>query len=119
MRMRQHSENALELAGFLSEHPNVEWVKYPGLPNQSNSDLANSRLKNGFGGVLMFKIPGGFEEMYQFMDTFKLAAIGTSLGDLFTLINPMTGADNSIRVSVGCEATEDIIADFPQALEQI
>ena len=119
LRLRQHSANAQELAAFLAEHPNVEWVKYPNLPNQTNSDLAKFRLTNGFGGVLLFKIPGGFDEMCQFMDTFKLAAIGTSLGDLFTLINPMTRADNSIRVSVGCEAIEDIIADFSQALEQI
>ena len=119
LRLRQHSANAQELATFLTEHPKVEWVRYPGLPNQLNSDLAISRLPNGFGGVLLFKIPGSFEEMCQFMDTFKLAAIGTSLGDLFTLINPMTRADNSIRVSVGCEATEDIIGDFSQALKQI
>jgi methionine-gamma-lyase len=119
LRLRQHSANALELANFLSEHPKVEWVRYPGLPSPSNSDLARSELTYGFGGVLLFKIPGGFGEMCQFMDTFKLAAIGTSLGDLFTLINPMTGADNSIRVSVGCEASEDIVADFTQALEHV
>ena len=117
LRMREHSANALALANFLNEHPRVEWVKYPSFPSQTNSDLARSQLTVGFGGLVLFKVPGGYDEMCQVMNSLKLATVGTSLGDLFTLLSPTPEFDNSIRVAVGCESPSDIIADFAEALE--
>ena len=79
MRMRQHCANALALATFLDEHPKVEWVRYPGLANHPQVESAQAQLSNGFGGMLAFKVPGGFEEMCRIMNALQLGQIGTSL----------------------------------------
>ncbi|MFT5195729.1 MAG: methionine-gamma-lyase [Candidatus Promineifilaceae bacterium] len=119
MRLRQHSANALALANFLNEHPKIEWVRYPGLANHPQSEWAQTYLSNGFGGVLVFKVPGGFEEMCRIMNMLQLCQIGTSLGDVYTLASPQESHDNTVRISVGCEDITDIIADFSQALSQL
>jgi cystathionine beta-lyase/cystathionine gamma-synthase len=81
--------------------------------------MAQTQLKNGFGGMLAFKVRGGRQEMVQFADALKLCHIAVSLGDLYTLVYPKPQQGNLIRVSVGCEHIEDIVADFDQSLELI
>ena len=119
MRMRQHCANALALATFLDEHPKVEWVRYPGLANHPQLESAQAQLSNGFGGMLALKVPGGFEEMCRMMNALQLGKIGTSLGDVCTLTCPQAEYNNIVRISVGCEDANDIIADFSQALAQL
>ncbi len=119
LRMRQHGVNALALAGFLDEHAQVEWIRYPGLPSHPQSDLAQRQLLDGCGGMLAFKVQGGAEEMYRFTNGLQLCDLGVSLGDVTTLVYPKPKNGNLIRVSVGCEDADDIIADFAQALAQV
>jgi methionine-gamma-lyase len=117
LRMKQHSENAQALAEFLESHPKVEWVKYPGLRSHSQYELAKTSLPNGCGGIVSFRIKGGAKEMNRFANSHKLFGKGVSLGDVFTLIYPQPWRDNLIRISVGCEDAQDIIAEFESALE--
>ena len=119
LRMRQHSANGLALATFLDSHPNVEWVRYPGIESHPQHQLAQSQLTAGFGGMLAFKVHGGTAEMNRFANAIQLCDIGVSLGDLYTLVYPKPKNGNLIRVSVGCEDVPDVIADFAQALERI
>ena len=119
MRMRQHGINALALAAFLGNHPQVEWVRYPGLGSHPQYELAQKLLPNGFGGMLAFKVNGGLEEMYCFANALKLCGLGVSLGDVATLVYPKPKNGNLIRVSVGCEDVNDLVADFEQALAQV
>jgi len=117
LRVRQHSANALELARFLEVQENVEWVRYPGLKSHPQHALARKLLPDGFGGMLSFRVRGGTAEMNRFADALELCDLGVSLGDVFTLVYPQPRRGNLIRVSVGCEDVDDIIADFAQALE--
>lgn len=119
MRMRVHSENALALASVLADHPAVEWVSYPGLERHPNYELARELLGDRFGGMISMRLKGGVAEMNRFANALKLADLGVSLGDVYTLAYPQPGRDNLIRISVGCEDSEDIVADFRQALNQI
>ena len=119
LRMRQHSANALALAEYLEAHPKVEWVKYPGLPSHSQYELAKKSMPNGYGGILSFRIKGGVDEMNRFANSVELFGIGVSLGDVFTLVYPQPWRDNLIRVSVGCEDTDDIISEFETALSNL
>ena len=119
LRMRQHSANALALAEYLEAHPQVDWVKYPGLPSHSQYELARRSLSNGYGGILSFRIKGGTDQMNQFTNSNKLFGTGVSLGDVFTLIYPQPWRDNLIRVSVGCEDAGDIIGEFDAALSSL
>ncbi len=119
LRMRQHSKNAQALAEFLETHPKVDWVKYPGLPSHSQYKLAKRSFPNGCGGILSFRIKGGIDQMNQFTNSNKLFGTGVSLGDVFTLIYPQPWRDNLIRVSVGCEDTDDIIGEFDAALSNL
>ncbi len=119
LRMRAHSENGQALAEYLSAHPKIEWVKYPGLPNHSQYELAKTLLPDGYGGILSFRIKGGTKEMNLFANSHKLFAKGVSLGDVCTLIYPQKWRDNLIRISVGCEDIEDIIEEFDSALSNL
>ena len=119
LRMRQHSENAQALAEYLEGHDKVEWVKYPGLESHSQHELAKRLLPDGCGGILSFRVKGGADEMNRFANSHELFGRGVSLGDVFTLVYPQPWRDNLIRISVGCEDTEDIIADFRQALDRL
>lgn len=119
MRMRTHSENAMALAGFLVEHPAVEWISYPGLEGHPNHETARKLLGDHFGGMMSMRLHGGVGEMNHFANALKLADLGVSLGDVYTLAYPQPRRDNLIRISVGCEDTDDIITDFRQALDQI
>ncbi|MDY0019076.1 MAG: PLP-dependent aspartate aminotransferase family protein [Anaerolineae bacterium] len=132
LRMRAHCENAMALARWLETHPNVEVVIYPGLASHPQHLLAASLFENGYGGMVAFTVPGGVEETQVVLDHMEMAYDAVSLGDLDTLIeHPATMThgkippeervkmglpDNLIRVSVGVEDIDDIIADFDQAL---
>lgn len=135
LRMRQHCENALALAEWLEAHPKVEKVIYPGLKSHPHHDRAKALFKNGFGGMLSFTVRGGTQEAQKAINSLKMSYHAVSLGDLDTLVqHPATMThgkippkerlvmgitDNMIRVSVGVEEPEDIIADFSQGLAQL
>jgi methionine-gamma-lyase len=134
LRMERHCANALGLAGFLSAHPRVARVHYPGLESHPQHALATERM-SGFGGVLSFEVPGGKPAAYRVIDGLKLALRASSLGDADTLVlHPASishrglsaedratagVSDGLIRVSAGLEDLPDIIADFTQALDQL
>ena len=135
LRMRAHSENALALARWLEDHPKVINVKYPGLESHPQHALAESMFHGVYSGMLNFSIAGGLKEAQKLINNLQMAYYAVSLGDLDTLVeHPATMThgkiapaerilmgvpDNMIRVSVGVEDIEDIIADFAQALEKI
>src|SRR4030067_2615987 len=129
VRMREHERNALRLADYLEGHPNVRTVNYPGLKNHPQHALTH-RQTTGHGGMLSFEIEGGLEEAKRFLENLKIFALAESLGGIESLIEHpalMTHAsvpretreqvgvtDSLIRVSVGIENIEDLIADFDQ-----
>ena len=135
LRIDRHVQNALELAHWLEEHPQVEFVWYPGLESSSYHQLAKKYLKHGFGGILQFGIRGGVENGRKFIDSLKLVSHLANVGDAKTLaIHPASTTheqlsdaerkasgvlDNLIRISVGIEHIEDIKADFEQAFEAV
>ena len=119
LRMRQHSENAMTLATFLNEHEQIAWVRYPGLANHPQHEIATQLLPNGYGGMMAIKVIGGREGMYRFVNAVQNSVIGVSLGDLVTLVYPKPNNGDMIRVSVGCEDIEDILADFEVALDEL
>lgn len=134
VRMERHCENAQKLAEFLESHPNVSWVNYPGLNSHKHFKRAKQYLK-GASGVLTFGVKGGAKEGEKVMDALKLAAIVVHVSDVRTgVLHPasMTHRQLSaqeqklagvtpdlIRVTVGIEHIDDIIADFDQALRSI
>jgi len=135
LRMERHSSNALKVAQFLAKHPKVAWVNYPGLPGNAGYELAQKYLAKGASGVLCFGVKGGKAAGEKVMNSLKLAAIVVHVADLRTsVLHPasMTHRQLSeaeqlaagvlpelIRLSVGIENVDDIIADFDQALSRI
>jgi cystathionine gamma-lyase/cystathionine beta-lyase/cystathionine gamma-lyase/homocysteine desulfhydrase len=133
VRMRQHDENGRIVAQFLSEHPSVKKVYYPGLKSHPQHDLA-SRQMSGFGGMISFET-GSLENAKRVLEAVRVCTLGESLGGVESLIShpaTMTHAsvpeterarlgitDGLVRVSVGIEDVEDIIADLDQALGTI
>lgn len=131
LRLERTVENAHKLAEYLEQNQNVERVLYPGLESFPGHETAKKYFKNGFGGVLNFEIRGGKEEAIKFIDKLKLASHVANVGDVKTLvINPASTTHEQlsddersaagiqpgqIRVSVGIEHIDDIIADFEQA----
>ena len=133
VRMDRHCSNALTLAKHLQQHPKVGWVNYPGLPDNREYALARKYLK-GCSGVFCFGVKGGVAAGERVMNSLKVAAIAVHVADLRTcVLHPasMTHRQLSeseliaagvspdmIRVSVGLEHIDDLIADFDQALAQ-
>lgn len=133
LRMERHSSNALKLAQYLEQHPLVNWVKYPMLPGNENYEMAQKYLRAG-SGVLTFGVKGGKEAGAKFMDSLKLAALVVHVADVRTsVLHPASMTHRQlneeeqiacgikpdlIRVSVGIENIDDIIADFDQALQE-
>lgn len=131
-RMRQHCENALRVAEYLSKHEKVAWVSYPHLPGDSQHELAKKYLPNGCCGVISFGVKGGREVAMKVMDSLKLAEIVVHVADSRTcVLHPASTTHRQltdeqlvaagvlpeqIRLSVGVENVEDIIADLEQAL---
>ena len=134
LRMERHFENALTLAKHLVNHPKVAWVSFSGLENDSQHELAQKYLPNGSCGVIAFGVKGGREAAIKFMDSLKLAAIVTHVADSRTcVLHPASTthrqmndeelaaagiSQDLVRMSVGIEDIDDIIADVDQALEQ-
>jgi cystathionine gamma-lyase len=134
VRMERHGQNALKLAGWLANHPKVERVLYPGLPSHPGFELAR-RQTSGAGGMLTFFIKGGLEAARTFLSEVKLFTLAESLGGVESLIEHpaiMTHAsvppevrkeigltDNLIRISVGIENVEDLMADMDRAFSKV
>jgi O-acetylhomoserine (thiol)-lyase len=132
LRMPRHCENALQLAQWLENRPQVSWVNYPGLKSHPNYDLAQKYLPQGQGAILGLGIKGGREAAIRFINNVKLASHLANIGDSKTLvIHPASTTHQQlsepeqlaagvtpdyIRVSVGTEHIDDIMADFDQAL---
>ena len=133
VRMRQHDENGRRVAQFLSEHPKVRKVYYPGLKSHPQHELAERQM-SGFGGMISFET-GSLENAKSVLESVKVCTLGESLGGVETLIShpaTMTHAsvpeaernrlgitDGLVRVSVGIEDVEDIIADLDQAVSKL
>jgi O-acetylhomoserine (thiol)-lyase len=133
LRVKKHSENALEVAQFLKRHPLVTWVNYPGLEEHPSHRLAVKYLKGNFGGLVGFGIKGGLEAGKKFIESVKLLSHLANIGDAKSLvIHPAstthqqltreeqeeTGVtEDYIRLSIGLEDVEDIKEDIDQALK--
>ncbi|MFG6560353.1 trans-sulfuration enzyme family protein [Sulfitobacter sp. 1A15299] len=125
LRMREMSRNAMTLAEFLSDHPQVEQVMYPGLPDHPGHALAALQMRGGYGGLLSFVVKGGAEAALKAAGRMQLFHRATSLGGVESLvehrhtIEPHTGIpEGLLRLSVGIEDVEDLGADLGQALGQ-
>jgi cystathionine beta-lyase/cystathionine gamma-synthase len=116
LRMDAHTRNAAAVAGLLSERAEVRWLSYPGHLSHPQHQLASRLLPRGAGGMLSLRLDGGADAMYAFVNALELAAIGVSLGDLKTLAYPMPKRDDLIRLSIGCEDVEDVLADVERGL---
>jgi len=135
LRVQRACDNALELARWLEQHPQVESVNYPGLKSSTYHGLAKKYLRNGFGAVLSFILKGDKEKATQFVDNLKLVSHLANVGDAKTLIIQPSATTHQqlteeeqlssgvlptlLRVSVGIEHIDDIKADFEQAFEKV
>ena len=132
LRMRQASESALQVAGWLEKHPRVAHVFYPGLPSHAQHELAKRQMKNGYSGIVSFAVKGGLEEARRVLERCRIFTLAESLGGVESLVDHpglMTHAsvppdmrktlgidDSLIRLSVGIEDVEDLVADLQAAL---
>lgn len=136
IRMERHSENALQVARFLGEHPKVEWVNYPGLPSHPSYEIASKYWKDGnYGAILGFGVKGGADAGRKVVEGVELFSHLANIGDAKSLIiHPATTTHSQLteaeqittgvtpdflRLSIGLETVGDIIADLEQALDQI
>ena len=131
IRIDRAQQSALEVAKFLESHPQVEWIRYPGLQSHPRFELAKQQMK-GSGSMISFGLKGGFVAAKKLLDNVKLALLAVSLGGVETLIQhpaSMTHSkvsaedkekagitDDLIRMAIGIEDVEDIIADLDKAL---
>ncbi len=132
LRIQRHSENALRVAQWLQDRPEVEWVNYPGLGSHPTNAVAKRILTGGFGGMITFGIKGGVEAGRKLIDSVKLFSLLANVGDAKSLIihpasttHQQLSADEQlasgvtedlIRLSIGIEHVDDILADLDQAL---
>lgn len=131
IRLDRHCENAMKVAEFLEQHPNVNKVKYPFLKSHPQYEIAQKQMKLG-GNIVAFEIKGGIEAGRNFLDKIKLCSLSPNLGDTRTIVTHPASTTHSklsveerlavsitnglVRVSVGLETVEDVIADLEQAL---
>uniref|UniRef100_A0A4W5LVK9 Cystathionine gamma-lyase n=1 Tax=Hucho hucho TaxID=62062 RepID=A0A4W5LVK9_9TELE len=131
IRLDRHCENALKVAEFLESHPQVNKVKYPFLKSHPQYEIAKKQMKLG-GNIVAFEIKGGIEAGRAFLDKIKLCSLSPNLGDTRTIVThpastthskltveerlAVSITDGLVRVSVGLETVEDVIADLKQAL---
>jgi cystathionine beta-lyase/cystathionine gamma-synthase len=133
LRMARHNENALYVAERLADHPSVAWVRYPWEASHPQHELAKSQMPGGGGGVVVFELKGGIEAGARMLDRVELCARTVSLGDTHTLITHPASTthhsvpaearhaagitDGLVRLAVGLETPEDIVADLDQAIQ--
>lgn len=133
VRMRQHNENALKIARWLEADPRIETVRYSFLESNPQYDIAKKQMRGG-GGMISFDVKGGLEAGKKFINSLKLCTLAVSLGDTETLVEQAAAmthtmipkevreaagiTDGMIRMSVGLEDPDDIIADLDQALSR-
>ena len=134
LRVEKAQENAGKLAKFLQNHPKVTWVRYPGLPDHPQHEIAQKQM-DGFGAMICIGVKNGLTGGKTVMDNVKLFTLAVSLGGVESLIEhpaSMTHAsvpkeereaagvlDELVRIAVGCEAYEDLRNDLVQALNKI
>ncbi|MDA3937025.1 MAG: O-acetylhomoserine aminocarboxypropyltransferase/cysteine synthase [Actinomycetota bacterium] len=134
LRVQRHSDNALAVARYLVDHPKVAWVTYPGLDDHPTRANADRYLRNGYGGVVAFGVNGGLESGSKLIESVELFSHLANVGDAKSLIIHPASTTHSqlsadeleragigedfVRLSVGIEDIEDIIADLDQALER-
>ena len=132
LRIQRHSENALEVARWLEKQSEVTWVTYPGLPSHPSHELAKRYLHGGYGGIVTFGVKGGVEAGRRLIDNVKIFSLLANVGDAKSLIIHPASTTHSqlepeeqiatgttpdlIRLSVGLEHVDDLIADLHQAL---
>ncbi len=135
LRMERHSQNAEKIAKFLSTQEKVEWVLHPSLEDNKYNALAKKYLQKGCGGMMSLGIKGGAEKAKQFTENLKMVCIQTHVADIRScVLQPATTThrqlskevlissgipENLVRLSVGCENVDDIIADLKQALDRL
>ena len=134
LRMQRHSENGLNLAEFLSTHPHVEWVRYPGLPADPSYETARRYLSRGFGGMVVFGVKGGYDAAVKLIDSITLFSHLANVGDARSLIIHPSSTTHSqlsenqqraagltpglIRLSVGLEHIDDLREALDKALRE-
>jgi len=132
LRIQRHSENAQTIAEWLEQQPEVSWVSYPGLASHPSHELATRYLKGGYGGIVTFGVRGGVEAGRKLIDSVKIFSLLANVGDAKSLIIHPASTTHSqlepedqvatgvtpdlIRLSVGLEHVDDLIADLRQAL---
>lgn len=135
VRMERHCENAMKVAKFLENHPKIDKVYYPGLESHPTHDIAVKQMHGGFGGMMSADIKGGMDAVRTVMNNVKVFSLATSLGNVDSLIQhspsmshfDMTPEeryaasifDGQVRLSIGIEDADDLIADLDQALALI
>ena len=135
LRMERHSSNAAKVAAYLSKHPKIDWVLHASLPDNKYHALAQKYMPNGTGGMLSFGIKGDVKQAAKFMEALKLITQETHVADVRScVLHPASTThrqltpeelkaagvpENLVRLSVGIEHPDDIIADLEQALAQI
>jgi methionine-gamma-lyase len=133
--MQRHAENAMIVARWLEDHPQVAKVYYPGLESHPGHEIAKKQMFNGYGGMISFELKDGFDAGVAVMNHVQLATLAVSLGNVDTLIEhpaSMTHAgvpaaerrkvgitDGLVRLSVGIENVEDLVADLDRAMSFI
>jgi O-succinylhomoserine sulfhydrylase len=133
LRMDKHADNAMQLATTLQDHPKLSWVKYPFLPSHPQHAIAKKQMRNG-GGIVTFDLKGGIESGRTFLNSLQMLSMTNNLGDsrsiashpASTTHSKLTEAERNevgitpglIRISVGLEHIDDIVADILQALEK-
>jgi cystathionine beta-lyase/cystathionine gamma-synthase len=131
VRMRAHSENARRVAAFLEGHPAVERVRYPGLPSHPQHELAARQMAD-FGGMISLDLAGSREDAFEVLRSTEVWRLAESLGGVESLIehpglmthassadSPFPVPENLVRLSVGIESADDLIADLEQALARV
>jgi O-acetylhomoserine (thiol)-lyase len=134
MRMERHCENAMAVAEFLADHPDVSWVIYPGLEDHETHDNATKYLDGGYGGMIAFGLEAGYDAARKTVESTEVASLLANVGDAKTLvIHPASTTHQQlteeeqlaagvrpdmVRLSVGTEGVDDIIADLDQAIEE-
>jgi methionine-gamma-lyase len=135
LRMSRHSRNAEIVAAYLAQHPRVRGVNYPGLPEHPQYELARQQMPDGCGGMMSFEVEGGPEGASTVIESFQMIPIVVTFGTSRTVAThpashthwPMTKEeredagiyDGLIRLSVGLEDAEDILADLEQSLDRL